>query len=264
MGKADGGAARYLGSYARFFAGALARVTVLDAANRFDVIEAHNMPDFLAFAALAPKLRGASLILNLHDTFPELFATTFDRAFDSLPVRVVRIQERLSARFVDALVTVTEEAGERLASRGVAARRNLVIMNSPDEGIFGPQREPKGLPEVGEIRGIYHGGLAHRFGVEILIEAVAHVRRADPRLSLHICGGGSTRERLVSLAGQLDSAGITFSTDPYRSTKFPTSSRGRMSASCRRAATGSRSFCFPSSSSNTCTWACRPSRRDSP
>ena len=37
------------------------------------------MPDLLTAAALAPRLRGVPVILNVHDTFPELFATKFGR-----------------------------------------------------------------------------------------------------------------------------------------------------------------------------------------
>src|SRR5689334_6915451 len=70
--KAGGGASSYLRGYAGFFMRALWRVSVLDRRRRFDLVEAHNMPDFLVGSALVPKLRGAPLILNMHDTFPEL------------------------------------------------------------------------------------------------------------------------------------------------------------------------------------------------
>ena len=69
---------------ARFFAHALWKVSRLARAARFDVVEAHNMPDFLiAYAGAAAKLRGAAMILNVHDTFPELFATKFELPEDA-------------------------------------------------------------------------------------------------------------------------------------------------------------------------------------
>jgi len=199
-GKAQGGAASYVWGYLRFFARALARVAALDSERRFDVVEAHNMPDFLAFTALRPKLRGTPVILNVHDTFPELFATMFRRRPDGLAVRLVTAQERLSAAFADAVVAVTPEAAERLASRGAGGRRSLVVMNAPDERVFGPPRPPATIPAGGAIQAIYHGGLAPRFGVELLVDAVGRLYDTLPRLSLRVCGTGPNRDRLAALA----------------------------------------------------------------
>ena len=130
------------------------------------------MPDVLVFAALRPRLRGTPVILNIHDTFPELFATKFNRPVDGPWAGLIRAQERISSRFADAVVTVTPEAGEILKRRGSAPRGVNVVMNSPDETVFGPPRPPTPFPAEGPIRVIYHGGLAPRFGVELLIEAM--------------------------------------------------------------------------------------------
>ena len=79
-GKPRGGARAYLEGNAKFLAGAARKVSALDREEPFDLVEIHNMPDALVFAAWRPKLRGTPLILNFHDTFPELFATLFDRS----------------------------------------------------------------------------------------------------------------------------------------------------------------------------------------
>ena len=76
--KPRGGARAYLSGNARFLAGAARKVSALDRREPFDLIEIHNMPDALVFAAWRPKLRGVPLVLNFHDTFPELFATVID------------------------------------------------------------------------------------------------------------------------------------------------------------------------------------------
>ena len=200
LDKAAGGASSYLRGYLGFFASALGKVAAIDRSRRLDLVEAHNMPDFLAFAALQPKLRRAPLILNVHDTFPELFATKFGRSSSDLAVRLVTLQERWSARFADAVITVTPEAGELLASRGAGGRRSLVVMNTPDENVFGPPRPPVELPADGRVRAIYHGGLAERFGVELLVEAVGRLADRLPDLSLRICGTGPERDHLVKHA----------------------------------------------------------------
>lgn len=198
MGKPGGGARGYLSGYARFFAGALKTLTRLDRERPFDVVEIHNMPDFLTFTALRPKLHGAGVALNIHDTFPELFATLFDLPRRHPLVRLIRLEERMSAALADALVFVTEEARELLDSRRVRADRTAVVMNTPDERLFGERRDALEPPFAGPLRAIYHGGLAPRFGVETLVDAFGLLAPADPDLSLDVYGPDPEAARVLA------------------------------------------------------------------
>lgn len=187
-GKPRGGARAYLSGNARFLLGAARKVSELDRQKPFDLIEIHNMPDALVFAAWRPKLRGTPLVLNFHDTFPELFATLFDRSPRHPLVRLVRLEERVSAALADGLVFVTPEARELLAERGVTAPRTQVVMNTPDERVFGERRTPIAPAAWGELRVVYHGGLAQRFGVETLVEAVGMLGRQGLPVRLDVFG----------------------------------------------------------------------------
>jgi glycosyltransferase involved in cell wall biosynthesis len=198
--KAVGGAGSYLKGYASFLVRALRLVGSLDRQCPFDLVEAHNMPDVLVFAAFRPKLRGSPVILNVHDTFPELFTTKFNRSTKSPWVALVRAQERISGRFADAVVTVTPEAGALLERRRSAPKGASVVMNSPDESVFGPPRAPVRFPADGTLRAIYHGGLAPRFGVELLVEAMGLLSPALARLQLRVCGTGVDQARIAGLA----------------------------------------------------------------
>jgi glycosyltransferase involved in cell wall biosynthesis len=201
--KPSGGGRAYLLGYARFLARAALRLTALDMRSRFDLVEVHNMPDALTLATIVPKLRGTPVILNLHDTFPELFASKFDRPHDGRAVRLLEIEERVSSMLATALITVTDEARVRLAERGVGIGRTHVVMNSPDEGVFGPRRPPVAVPATGEIRVLYHGGLARRYGVDTLVRAVALLGDAQPRITLRVCGDGEDLEPLRELAASV-------------------------------------------------------------
>ncbi len=194
-GKPRGGARAYLSGNARFLAGAARKVSALDREEPFDLVEIHNMPDALVFAAWRPKLRGTPLILNFHDTFPELFATLFDRSPRHPLVRGVRAEERISAALADGLVFVTPEARDLLAARGVGAERTEVVMNTPDERIFGERREPSAAVGEGELRVVYHGGLAERFGVETLVCAVAMLRARGVPVHLDVLGSDAEAAR---------------------------------------------------------------------
>ena len=198
--KPRGGARAYLEGNARFLAGAARKVSALDRGSRFDLIEIHNMPDALVFSALRPKLRGTPMILNFHDTFPELFATLFDRPANHPLVRLIRAEERISAAVADGHVFVTDEARELLKARGIEAKHSQVVMNTPDERVFGERRPPKAPPTEGPLRVVYHGGLADRFGVETLVRAVAMLRKRSEEVELDVYGSDAEAAQQLAVA----------------------------------------------------------------
>lgn len=219
--KPRGGARAYLSGNLRFLLGAARKVSALDRGDPFDLIEIHNMPDALVFAAWRPKLRRTPLILNFHDTFPELFATLFERSPRHPLVRLVRAEERLSAAMADGLVFVTPEARDLLAARGVSAPRTQVVMNTPDERVFGERRTPR-APNDGELRVVYHGGLAERFGVETLVRAVASLRDQGMPVRLDVFGSDAEAARRVgALAAELSPGGIHVAPQPTPVEEIP-------------------------------------------
>ncbi len=214
-GKPRGGKRAYLEGNLRFLAGAARKVTALERSQRFDLIEIHNMPDVLVLAALLPKLRGTPIVLNFHDTFPELFATLFDRAPNHPLVRLIRAEERISAALADGHIFVTAEARDLLGARGVAAERTQIVMNTPDERVFGERRKPLAPPAGEEIRVVYHGGLADRFGVETLVRAVAILRERGEPVSLDVYGSDAeAAAQLAAAAAEMAPEGVRIAPQP--------------------------------------------------
>lgn len=221
--KPRGGARAYLEGNARFLAGAARKVSALDRVGRFDLVEIHNMPDALVFAALRPKLRGTPLVLNFHDTFPELFATLFDRTPRHPLVRLIRAEERISASLADGHIFVTDEARELLRGRGINGKRTQVVMNTPDERVFGERRAPSAPPTEGELRIVYHGGLADRFGVETLVRAVALLRGRGEPVALDVYGSDAEAARqLAAAAAEIAPQGVRIAPQPTPVEQIPT------------------------------------------
>jgi glycosyltransferase involved in cell wall biosynthesis len=220
--KPRGGKRAYLEGNARFLAGAARKVSALDRHQPFDLIEIHNMPDALVFAALGPKLRGTPLVLNFHDTFPELFATLFGKPQGHPLVRLVRAEEKISAALADGHIFVTAEARDLLRDRGVTAARSQIVMNTPDERVFGERRAPIELPAEGELRVVYHGGLADRFGVEGLVRAVALLRGRGEPVSLDVYGSDAEAARtLAAAAAKIAPEGVRIAPRPTPVAEIP-------------------------------------------
>jgi len=219
--KTQGGASAYVRGYASFLARAAARLAALDLRRRFDVVQTHNMPDLIVATALVPRLRGTPVILDVHDTFPELFATKFGRPHDDLLARLLRAEERASAALASRVVVVTEQARRRLEGRGVGLGRTTVVMNSPDERVFGAPRAPRTWPAKGPLRILYHGGLAPRFGVETAIRAVGLLSEQLPEVHLRVCGSGQERDRLAALAEQVAPGCVDVAPEPVPFERIP-------------------------------------------
>lgn len=219
--KPSGGAGAYVRGYASFLVSALRRVSRLDRDRRFDLVEVHNMPDLLTLAAARPKLRGVPVVLNVHDTFPELFAAMFGLRGSHPAVRLLRGEERGSAALADALIFVTDEARRHLGARGVGGDNAHVVMNSPDESVFGPPRSPVTVPGTGAIRVVYHGGLAERFGVECLLEAFGLLATRLPRARLDVYGSSPDPRTTVELAGRMAPGSVAVAPRPVPFEQIP-------------------------------------------
>lgn len=191
---------QFLG-YLHFLALSTVRLGRLHATCRYDTVQVHNLPDFLVLCALVPKVQGVPVVLDLHDLMPEFFEGRFGRRHRWLG-RAIRWQERLSCRFADHVITVSEHWRRALISRGVPEEKCSVVMNVADERIFGR--------DVGATRRdgsrfelIYHGTVTYRYGLDLAIRAVGLVREDIPGVHLTILGRGDHMSALRALRSEL-------------------------------------------------------------
>src|SRR5205823_11307670 len=95
------------------------KVTRLQLRRRYDVVHVHNIPDFLVFAALMPKLLGAKVILHIQDTSPELMGAKVKGRKRAIITRLAIWQEHISTAFADSVITVGWPFEQLLLQRGV-------------------------------------------------------------------------------------------------------------------------------------------------
>jgi glycosyltransferase involved in cell wall biosynthesis len=196
------GKIRYLFEYGAFFLLAFALSSALALRRKYDVFHAHNFPDFLVFCGLFHRLRGAKLILDLHDLMPELFTAKFGLRESSLSVRLLKLQERLSCAFADLAITTTLAFQRALVSRSCDEEKIRIVLNSPDERIF-PEPAAHAFRSNASFRLVFNGVIAHRSGPDVVIQALALLHDEIPGARLDVLGSGDRLEHCVSLSREL-------------------------------------------------------------
>jgi glycosyltransferase involved in cell wall biosynthesis len=158
--------------------------------NRYNIIHVHNMPDFLVFSAIVPKMSGAKVILDLHDPMPELMMAIYSIPAKAVSVRFLNLVERASIAFADLVLTPNITFKNLFASRNRHPDKIQIVMNSPQPQIFDPdQFGPEAMTaRKGEFRVMHHGSIVSRHGVDLLVEAVAKAKAKIPGIQLHIYG----------------------------------------------------------------------------
>ncbi len=200
-----GGAFAVAREYLGFTVLATAKVAALMRRRRYAVVQVHNPPDFLVLAALPPRIRGARVILDIHDFAPELFAMRFgSRRGFAMANGLMQGFEWLATRFANAIVTVHDPYRRALEARGVPAEKITVVHNSLDESLVPAADVPQDKPDG--FRVVYHGTITPYWGVELLIEAAAQVIHEVPDLSLEIYGDG---DALPSVRSRVEELGLS-------------------------------------------------------
>lgn len=209
LGHRRGGPLRYLWEYGVFFLASFVAAAVGSVRRPYDLVDVHTLPDALVLAALPAKVRGAKVLLDLHEPMPEFFQVKWGLPDGHLLVRLVAAVEQAAIRFADHVTTCTDQLRQRFVERGGDPDRITVVVGAPDESIFACSPLPESPP--GTLRIVCHGSMEPRYGLDTAIEALA-LLSDRPGITLDLFGDGSDRGRLVRLARDLGVAErVTFS-----------------------------------------------------
>jgi glycosyltransferase involved in cell wall biosynthesis len=192
----------YIGSYVRFTLAASVACLRLLARRELDVLHVHNIPDFLVLAGVLPRLAGTKVILDVHDSVPETFSAKFSGG--SAVWNALCLEESLSALVAHKVICVNHPQRDTLVARGIPLCKTLVSMNIADPSIFTPSfGSARSKSSAGSFNLVYHGTMAERLGVDLIIRATAQLRGRVPNLRLHLWGQGDDLPRFQQLAKEL-------------------------------------------------------------
>jgi glycosyltransferase involved in cell wall biosynthesis len=190
----------YLLPLLRFLVVAGWRIARMHAQRPYDLIHVHNVPDFLVFAALRPKLGGAKVILDIHDLVPEFFGSKFGAAKASNSLRLLKWMERASASFADHVIVANDLWLGKYASRSATPGKCSVLINYVDRQVFFSR--PR-LRKDKKLIVLFPGGLQWHQGLDIAIRAFNQLKDRLPQVEFHIYGEGNAKPGLVQLVHEL-------------------------------------------------------------
>jgi glycosyltransferase involved in cell wall biosynthesis len=193
----------YMGSYSRFFAKASLKALSLALKHRYDAVIVCTMPDAAILCALPLKLLGSRVLLDVHDTMPELYRDKFGGRRGALGARLLMLEERASAWLADRVLAVHELHARRLEQAGVSRDKLSVVVNAPDPAIFQSFDGNHSNGSEHPFTLICHGTISRRLGVDIAIQAVDLLKDRLPRLRLRVVGIGDYKQEAQALAARL-------------------------------------------------------------
>jgi glycosyltransferase involved in cell wall biosynthesis len=195
-----GGMLHYLREYAAFCLLAAQKVTALHLKQKFRLVQVDNLPDFLVFSAMVPKLSGARTLLYIADNAPELLVDVHGYRPGHPLVRMLSLAQRASAAVADHILAPSRATGRVIAQRGVAADKISVVLNCPDDRIFAQRRPRDRERSPGEFRIVTHGTLTPHYGLLALIDALPLIAAEATGLQVDIYGDGEQRPILEQRA----------------------------------------------------------------
>ena len=195
-----GGHVNYLFAYLQFFVRCFFKATWLFFKHRYAVIHVNNMPDFLVFCSLIPKICGAKIILDIHDPMPNTFASKFGENHYGFFYHLLLWQERLSAWYADKTLTVHEPVKHGiLVKHGLNPDSIHVVANFADDELFQLQHS---YSIDGKLRLVFHGTILERYGLGNVVLAVSRLKRRE-NISVRIIGEGDFSTELSKMIAAL-------------------------------------------------------------
>jgi glycosyltransferase involved in cell wall biosynthesis len=173
---------------------------------RYDIVHAHNMPNILALAGVPLKIFGTKVILDVHDTMPEAYATKFGYDLDSVPVKILIAEQSLSAACADKVIATNIMHKEVLHAHGIREEKIDLIFNVGNRKIFSarsPSDKPKPVPVNGQELWLgYHGTVAKRLGIMLIVDALSLLKENCPGVRFLCVGEGDDLEAMKQRAAE--------------------------------------------------------------
>jgi glycosyltransferase involved in cell wall biosynthesis len=192
----------YACSYALFFFKAFCCLLRNYVAKRYDVIHVHNMPNALVLAAILPKMFGARIILDVHDLMTVNYMAKFRVRKTDIPVQILKLEQKISSIVANHVICADHNQKDYLIDEcKIPSGKITVLLNLPNEEIFRPVTKVRSSSDK-VFKIVYHGTIAHRLGIDLILQAMAIVVSRIPA-EMWIYGTGDYIEDALKLSSEL-------------------------------------------------------------
>lgn len=157
---------------------------------RFDVLDVDHMPLFpLISARVVTWLRGKKLYATWHEVWGKEYWLSYMGGRSGFFGNMV---ERLTFRLPDTIISNSAHTTKRLQDAGVLCPIKTVPLGADLESIYSAKQ--------GDIKSdvIYVGRLLSHKNVDVLVEALARVKRSIPNIKMLIVGDGPEKAKIES------------------------------------------------------------------
>jgi glycosyltransferase involved in cell wall biosynthesis len=162
---------------------------------KFDLVDVDHMPFFPLYSMwLVCRLKRKPMFATWH----EVWGRDYWIEYMGFGGRIASLIERLSIVLPTVITASSEQTGERLTRVLRYEREVTVIPPALDYAKIKPIRPSTQPSEV-----IYVGRLVAHKNVDMLVRAIAVVKRTQPKVRCTIVGDGPERERIEALVERL-------------------------------------------------------------
>lgn len=173
-------------------------------AGKLDVVFVTSPPIFSVVPAIVlAKMRGAKLILDVRDLWPDELLTYGGFRENSAAVRVTHAIARWAYREADCVAATTEAILDAVVERGVERGKTFFLPNGADLDLFRPlppQNELSAQYPFGDRFVVMYSGLfGIKHSLEVLLEA-ASLLKEHKEIVFFLLGNGARRDALMEEA----------------------------------------------------------------
>lgn len=165
------------------------------ARERFDVIDCYQAPYLHAFPA---KISAAAKRSQLIVTWHEVWQGYWQQYLGKLGTIGKILEKVILLSVADKVIAVSDQTKDDLVLLGVKEEKIMVVPNGIDY-----RRIREVSPAKEELDLVYLGRLIKPKNVDVLLRAVANLKKEFPRLKLGIVGDGPEKKNLEGLAREL-------------------------------------------------------------
>jgi len=187
-------------SYLSFFFYLLIHFT--KSPKKYKIIHVNNMPNFLVFCCIIPKLFGTKIILDIHDLVPEVFAAKFNMSLDHFLIKLLYFEERISANFVNEIISTNRFHTKRLIKNGIKKKRFTEVINAADPGIYKPVEKRDFSSK--DITVVFPTTIAKHLGIDTLVDAAKKIKNRNVKVTFRIFGGGEYRNEIITKVDKME------------------------------------------------------------